>query len=123
MRKIRLRASFDTFIKDRNSYLFGLSDPQTLDSYRLETPSGLRANETLSPAYTTVSSRIKLLYESKYPISRFTEVLSVLGLTTGGVRTRMSRDNYLYPSGRMTGGGFESPIPIRPDDGWGAFYY
>ena len=40
----------DTFIKDRNRYLFGLSDPQTLDSYRLETQSGLRVNEALSPA-------------------------------------------------------------------------
>ena len=27
--------------------------------------------------------------------------------------------NYLYPSIRMTDGGFESPILLRSDDGWG----
>ena len=36
-REIRLRASLDTFIKDQNSYLLGLSGPQPLDSDRLET--------------------------------------------------------------------------------------
>ena len=48
--RIRLRALLDTSIKDRNSHLFGLSDHQTLDSYRLETQSGLRVDEALSPA-------------------------------------------------------------------------
>ncbi len=33
--------------------------------------------------------------------------------------SRIPLDIYLYPSGRMTDGGYEPPIPIRPDDGWG----
>ena len=37
-------------LRNRNSYLFGLSNPQILDSRRLETSSGLRANQALSPA-------------------------------------------------------------------------
>jgi hypothetical protein len=49
-RKILLRALLDTFIEDPNSYLFGLSGPQSLDSYRLETSSRLRVNQALSPA-------------------------------------------------------------------------
>ncbi len=40
----------NTFTEDPNSYLFVLSGPQALDSYRLETPSRLRANQALSPA-------------------------------------------------------------------------
>ncbi len=44
VRKILSRTCFDTFIEDQNSHLFELSGPRTLDRYRLETPSGLRAN-------------------------------------------------------------------------------
>jgi hypothetical protein len=49
-RKIRLRASLDISIENPNSHLFGLSGPQPLDSYRLETSSRLRANQALSLA-------------------------------------------------------------------------
>ena len=58
----------DTFIKDQHSYLFGLSDPQTLDSYRLETPSGLRVNEALSPAVYE-PNHDELRYERKRKVS------------------------------------------------------
>jgi hypothetical protein len=62
-RRIRLRVLLDTFIKDRNSYLFGLSNPQILDIYRLETPSGLRANQALSPtAQPSVCEECRFLY-------------------------------------------------------------
>jgi hypothetical protein len=67
-------------------------------------------------------TRLWLLSTSSFPLDTpftnsetFTEVQSVLGLTTGGVQPRMSRHIYLYPSGRMTDGGFE-PDVIRPDD-------
>ena len=40
--------SLDSFIENRTSYLLGLSGPQTLDSYRLETQTRLGANQTLS---------------------------------------------------------------------------
>ena len=48
-REIRLRASLDTFIKDQNSYLLGLSGPQPQDSDRLETWSRLGVNSNSSP--------------------------------------------------------------------------
>ena len=43
------------------------------------------------------------------------------GFTDGWVQSQMPQGIHPYPSpsGRMTDGGFEPPIPIRPDDGWG----
>ena len=51
----------DTFIEYQKSHLLGLSGPQPLDSYRLETQIRLGSNQSLSLAMFSPHNHVLLL--------------------------------------------------------------